>query len=284
MSRRAGRVALGGWAVAVGVVIVVLQRNGGGALRGPALGRPATWADWVHGRDPVTAAVALLRLGALAAAWYLLAAAFVGAVGRWARADRLVSQADRLTPAVVRRILAAAAGLSIVTPVLAGVGAPLGPVAAAVADAAPASTSTSTSTATSTPPPTLTMHLLGPGDAATVPSSTTTIPPSPALASSPPMPPASAVPAAAAGPPDAPAAGGGDEATWTGRPGECFWSIADDVLARAWGRRPSDAEIVPYWHTLIELNRNRLADRANANLIFPSQVFVVPAPPPVPAA
>jgi nucleoid-associated protein YgaU len=85
-------------------------------------------------------------------------------------------------------------------------------------------------------------------------------------------------------PPSTAAAAAGDAATWTVRPGECFWSIADDVLARAWGRRPTDAEIVPYWHVLIEQNRALLADRANADLIFPSQVFTVPPPPAPPVA
>ena len=68
-------------------------------------------------------------------------------------------------------------------------------------------------------------------------------------------------------------------ATWTVVPGECFWSIAEDVLTRAWGRAPTDAEIVPYWRTLIEANRGSLADRANEDLIFPAQTFVVPPPP-----
>jgi nucleoid-associated protein YgaU len=50
------------------------------------------------------------------------------------------------------------------------------------------------------------------------------------------------------------------------------------VLASAWGRPPSDAEIVPYWRQLIEVNRAVLADRDNPDLIFPGQLFTVPAP------
>lgn len=68
--------------------------------------------------------------------------------------------------------------------------------------------------------------------------------------------------------------------TWTVKPGQCFWSIAEDVLRTARGRAVTDAEIVPYWHTLIEKNRSRLADRSNPDLIFPGQVFAVPAPGP----
>jgi nucleoid-associated protein YgaU len=65
---------------------------------------------------------------------------------------------------------------------------------------------------------------------------------------------------------------------WTVTSGECFWSIAEDVLASHLGRSPSDAEIVPYWQRLIEANRHELAQRDNADLIFPAQIFVVPAP------
>jgi nucleoid-associated protein YgaU len=65
---------------------------------------------------------------------------------------------------------------------------------------------------------------------------------------------------------------------WTVQPGECFWTIAEDVLQRAWGRAPTDAEIVPYWQRLIEANRSELADPANPHLIFPDQVFRVPPP------
>jgi len=44
------------------------------------------------------------------------------------------------------------------------------------------------------------------------------------------------------------------------------------------GALPTDAEIVPYWRRLIEANRSELAHRDNPDLIFPAQVFVVPAP------
>jgi nucleoid-associated protein YgaU len=65
---------------------------------------------------------------------------------------------------------------------------------------------------------------------------------------------------------------------WTVKPGECFWTIAERVLSDHAGRAPSDAEIVPYWRRLIDANRLELAQRDNPDLIFPGQVFVVPAP------
>ena len=68
--------------------------------------------------------------------------------------------------------------------------------------------------------------------------------------------------------------------TWTVAPGDCFWTIAEDVLTQAWGRSPTNAEIVPYWQVLIEANRSALVDPANPDLIYPSQQFEVPPPPP----
>jgi nucleoid-associated protein YgaU len=65
---------------------------------------------------------------------------------------------------------------------------------------------------------------------------------------------------------------------WTVRPGECFWTTAESVLTQAWGRAPTDAEIVPYWNRLIEANRASLAHTDNPDLIFPAQVFEIPAP------
>ena len=85
-----------------------------------------------------------------------------------------------------------------------------------------------------------------------------------------------------AGPPTAPpAVEVAPDDRWTVKPGDCFWTIADEVLQNAWGRTPTDAEIVPYWQVLIETNRAELGDPGNADLIFPGQVFRVP---PVPAA
>jgi hypothetical protein len=62
---------------------------------------------------------------------------------------------------------------------------------------------------------------------------------------------------------------------WLVSPGESFWEFAEQQLATHWSRPPTDAEIVPYWHTLIEANRSRLRT-GDPNLIFPGQRFVVP--------
>jgi hypothetical protein len=44
------------------------------------------------------------------------------------------------------------------------------------------------------------------------------------------------------------------------------------------GALPADAEIIPFWRSLIDTNRHELAHADDPDLVFPGQVFVVPAP------
>ncbi|MEA3075151.1 MAG: resuscitation-promoting factor RpfA [Actinomycetota bacterium] len=69
-------------------------------------------------------------------------------------------------------------------------------------------------------------------------------------------------------------------ATWTVRPGDHFWRIAEAVLAEAWQRPPTDDEITPYWSGLVEHNRPMLADPHDADLLFPGQQVAILTPPP----
>ena len=80
--------------------------------------------------------------------------------------------------------------------------------------------------------------------------------------------------------PDAPAV----PTEWHVQPGDHLWSVAETVLERAWGRPASDAQIDPYWRSLVELNRGRLADSSNPDLVYPGQVLTVPPPPPAGSA
>jgi len=203
-------------------------------------------------REPVSAAFAVLRMVAIGGCWYLAATTVVGAALRLARADPLVAIADRFTVAPVRRLLAGS-----ITLALAGIG-PTGMLAAAAQTVPPTTSTASAPSSTSVPtaattPPTITMHRL----------------PTPG-----------AGPGAVTPPADAPPAVIQVADRWTVEPGDCFWTIADEVLQRAWGRAPTDAEIVPYWQRLIEANRSELADPGNPHLIFPDQVFSVPVPAP----
>lgn len=231
------------WVGGLGAVAAALHWAGAGPLAGPPLTDPARWATWLEGRDPLMAAFGLLRLAALGGLWYLAAVSLLGAGLRAAGAVRLVRIADRLTVGPVRRMLAGSVSLGLAASGVVAVAAPAMRLPVAVAQ-------TST-TSTTVPPATVTMHRLGPAEplaVAPVPQVTQISTPAPA--------------------PD----------RWTVKPGECFWTIAEDVLAKHLGRSATDAEIVPYWRRLIEANRSELAHRDNPDLIFPAQVFVVPAP------
>jgi hypothetical protein len=59
--------------------------------------------------------------------------------------------------------------------------------------------------------------------------------------------------------------------------------VAGETLADSWHRPPTEAEIVPYWRELIELNRGRLIDSANADYVLAGQTFVLPTVPAIPA-
>jgi hypothetical protein len=241
--RRLGAAAL--WVGGLAAAALALQWAGHGPLAAPPLSEPARWAAWIEGRDPLVAAFSILRILALGGLWYLGAVTLLGTGLRAAGAASLVRVTDRFTIGPVRRMLAGSVSLGLAASGVVAVAAPAIRLPAAMAQ-----TSTTTST-TGVPPATVTMHRLGPAEpivVAPVPQVTQLATPAPA--------------------PD----------RWAVKPGECFWTIAEDVLAQHLGRAPTDAEIVPYWRRLIEANRAELAHPDNPDLIFPAQVFVVPAP------
>jgi hypothetical protein len=55
-------------------------------------------------------------------------------------------------------------------------------------------------------------------------------------------------------------------------PGEHFWSIAERTVAE----RGSSVTVDDYWRLLVEVNRDRLADPDDPDLIYPGQVLVLP--------
>jgi hypothetical protein len=58
--------------------------------------------------------------------------------------------------------------------------------------------------------------------------------------------------------------------------GDHLWAIAERALGARLGRAPSDSEIVPFWTSLIETNRARLANPADPSLIFAGQELELP--------
>jgi hypothetical protein len=228
------------------VVLGMLALGGTPALAGPPLTHPEDLASWLTARPPVEAAFAVLRLVVLVLAAYLLAVTVLGVALRLVRAGRLVRAVDLVTLPAVRRVVGSAFGVGLM-------GAPL----AVVGPTAPAGVAQVQLVVGAAAP-------LQPGG--TCPSGRRR-PRHPRCAA------------------------------WTSRrrrppprtdvvvgAGDHLWSVADRALTGAWGRAASDAELTPYWEQVVEVNRERLADPGNPDLLFPGQVVSVPTPPAAPPA
>ncbi|MDQ3575402.1 MAG: LysM peptidoglycan-binding domain-containing protein [Actinomycetota bacterium] len=246
-SRLRAAVALAAWlAFLVGGVAVLHAL--GARLPPPSLSSPPGGAVWLMQHQPAEVALSILRLMALALGWYLLVVTLGALVARLLRLATLTSVVDAVTLPAVRRMVSGAVGLSLVAtsfPVL-------GSVAGAQGE----------------PPAVETMRRLPDGAPPAEPSSPPRTmrrvpdPQSPAKAPAPPSP--------------SPAPG-----SWTVRPGDHFWAVAERVLTDAWGRVPADGEVDPYWRALVKANQARLRDPRNPDLLFTGQTLAVPPPPPL---
>jgi len=249
MRRLAG---LAGWIVLLAAVIAGFTLLGGGELATPPVTDPAAWPGWAAQRPPIVAVFAVLRLGVLAVAWYLLGVSLIGVAARLLALGRLVRVADVVTVPAVRHLLQAALGLGLatasVTASTAGSGPPVAVAVAAEQQVALAGSG-----------PRLEMRALD--DVARYEVMA-------------PLPPGLRGWAQEAAPDPAPAV-----RTWEVRPGEHLWGIAEQVLAEGRDAPPSDDEVGDYWEVLVDANRGALADPDNPDLVYPGQVFTVPAPP-----
>jgi hypothetical protein len=69
--------------------------------------------------------------------------------------------------------------------------------------------------------------------------------------------------------------------TWTVRPGDDMWSIAEAVVAAADDRTPPlPGAVARYWVSLISANRGRLPTPEDPSLLFVGDVLVLPSLPP----
>lgn len=222
------------------------------ALAAPPLLEPARLGSWAAARGPVEAAFAVLRIVFVALTCYLLLATLLAVVLRLGRAGRLVTVVDVVTLPWVRRIVQQAVGVGMAGAALAAVGA----ASAQPAGATPTALVTAAHPALSPP-------AAEPADDA----------------------PAVQRPELEQGPPtmhrlDHPAPAGAAHVVL--EPGDHLWSVAERSLAEAWGRAPTDGELVPYWEQLVEVNRAGLPDPANPDLVLPGHVVALPAPPAAP--
>lgn len=293
-ARLRGACALATWMAFLSAALVAIHSVGGG-LAPPSLSGGEQARAWLEQREPAEVAFALLRLAALALGWYLLVLTAVAAVARLLRLAAVVSVVDVVTVPAVRRLVEAGLGISLVA-----TSVPAFPGAVS-AEPPPVETMRRLPDEPAQPPvastiPPVTMRRLpdeppppSPPPAPAPRASTSTAPP-PARAPAPPghaaVPPARA-PTTSGPVTEAPAnkapATPAPSGSWAVRPGDHFWAVAEDVLARAWGRPPTGAELAPYWRSVVEANRARLRDPRNPDLLFPGQVLAVPPPPARPA-
>lgn len=239
----------GAWFVGLAVTGVALRIAAVGDLAPPRLTALGELTAWFEATSTAATVIALVRLIAEWSVWYLLLVSGLHALATVGRGQTWRQLGDSLTPRFVRRALNAGFGLGLLATTTAVQPTGLGPAGAQIPVSAP--TDDEGVDARPSPSGTATMRPF-------VPSSTTA---------------AQAVAVPAAGP-TAPST------TVEVSQGDSFWSLAEESLAAAWGRDPTDAEIDPFWALLIETNRHRLVDPTNPDLVLPGQVFELPPIPP----
>ena len=230
------------WLIGLVGAGALLRLAGTGELTAPPLGSLGDLSAWAEAREPAAAAIALVRLVAEVSVWYVLGVSALHVAAGALRLSGGHRLADALALPGVRRTVHAGLGLGLVA---------ASSVGGRDADPDPRGTATMTPVVEA---PAVAQHRLGD------PRGTATMRPLPCgVAQMAPAP-----------------------TTWTVAAGDSFWSIAQELLADTWGRAPSDAEVDPFWRTLVEVNRGRLVDPADPDLIHAGQVFEVP-PLPSPA-
>ncbi len=274
------------WSAALVVILRLLLAAGG-----PTLSVPLTSVDgltaWTADTPPPDMAVAVLRLGALALAGYLLAVTVLAVVARLTRWRGLGAAVERVSPGIVRRVVTGGSGIGLAIGAVAGavpapdVGAP--PAPATVASAA-APTPGASATLTRLPDGTATMTRV---DEAPPSATMTRIDHGARAPADPGRSPARARPAddradrpaaVLAAVPATPSLPAVDLTTWVVEPGDSLWSIAAEVTALPDGSSPGERAVAHYWRRLVEANRSHLVDPANADLLIPGQHLVVPPP------
>jgi len=246
------------WTGSVAAIIFVLHRLGSGSLSTPPFTDSTRLQAWTDERDAVTVAFALLRLVALALAWYLLVVTVLGLLARATRIPGLVALTDLGTVPAVRRVLGGIAGIGLTASAATLL---VGPSLADHHDRGPVAVSSDESAASGT----VVLERLPDGSSLVLErlpdgSGTATMR----------------------------VVDGGEAprgpVTWTVVSGDHFWHIAEATLTAEWGRAPSDAEVVPYWRAVVDANRPKLVDPGNPDLIYPGQVFDLPPAPAAPPA
>lgn len=251
------------WLSLLSAVLLWLHRQGG--LLAPP--HPAEAGEWMAVHGPEVALMVVLRLGCLAAGWYLLVVTCGAIVARCLQAQGAVRVVESITPPLVRRLVSGIAGVALTaTATTVAPGSPAVATSAVMASAITAAGGgartdpvTSASGDGSDDEPTMLRILDGSDEGrradqpAGQPVEMRMLPPQPD---------------------PEPAATGLRRHTVVA--GDHFWSVAESELLAARSRPVSDKEIDPYWRLLVDTNRAEVLD---PDLLFPGQVVVVPPVP-----
>jgi hypothetical protein len=264
MTRLRRALPLAAWIAGLVATLAVLGALGHGQLAAPPLRSATGLRQWVDERGAATAAFAVLRILAVGATWYLLGTTVLGVAARATRDARLIKLADAASLPVVRRLASGIAGVGLTASAALGV-APLSTRSGPPPQPQASATAAGVATMQRLPDGAEVMRRLPDGGRQPIPGGEGTARLHRVVDEAP--------------PPPAPPAPAADD-TWVVAPGDHLWRVAEETLAEAWGRQPSDDEVVPYWQAVIETNRARLADPANPDLLFPGQTLTLPAVPP----
>ena len=233
------------------VALLWLAHLGDGSLSAPPLSA-AGIASWFAQRDVATAAFALLRLLALAFGAYLLLVISLGAAARALRLARATAVIDRVTLPFARTVFGGVALLGVIS-----APQPLQPQAHDTMVELPSDSSSNSSQAT--------LHLL-PELPQPTPAPTAPMPTAPEPEPAPPSDPAPLPTVVASDQPD----------TWVVEHGQSFWVIAQSHLDDVRGQHVDEREVDTYWRRLVELNRSRLFDANEPDLLFTGQLIELP--------
>lgn len=273
-TQRNGQLAI--WVAALVATLWALLRLGDGALGTPPFDSLSELRIWIDASGLAVTVFSLLRLVALAVASYLLLTTALSLVARVSRAGDLIYLADRISVPVVRRMVSGTASLTITAGTVAGAAMPV--TATLLVDQRPDLGRSAGDVMLVAAHPVgagANLDAESPADRAVRPWSTTTDRAHPL---------AGGEPSRMVVVPESPSAENDHErsnapraaSTWLVEPGDHLWSIAERTLSTELGTDPHQDAVFDYWRSLVRVNKDRLVNTDNPDLILPGQELLLP--------